>query len=404
MSPGSMPLAEELIQEGMVIPPIRLRAQGRLNSEVLALLLRNMRAPDERQADLDAQEAAQRTGELRFRQVVERISPRRAASLAAELMAYSARMAADALRSLPDGDYRAGDVLDDDGFGSGPLPIRVVVTLKSGQMHCDFTGSASERRSPINAVAAVTRSAVYYVVRCLVEHHFGPGAVPMNAGCFRPVTLTLPDRSIVNASPPHAVSAGNVETSQRIVDVLFSALLKAAPGILPAASQGTMNNLAFGGYNPDVSGFAYYETIGGGLGASATRPGLSGAHSHMTNTMNTPIEALEMAYPVRLTEYGLRRGSGGRGANPGGDGIVRSYEFLSPLDVTLITDRRRRRPPGTRGGGPGASGRNTAVSGGRSRRLPGKTQLRALPGDRLTIETPGGGGFGRLPARPLSKR
>jgi N-methylhydantoinase B len=390
MSPGSMPLAEELIQEGVVIPPIKLYERGVLNRGVFDLLLRNMRAPDERRADLDAQVAAQRTGEARLREIAERYSLRRMQRLMDELLDYAERMTRATIQEVPDGVYQFEDWLDSDGITDERVPIRLRLTIAGDSFHCDFTGSAEERPSSVNAVAAVTRSAVFYAVRCLLEARPGGEAVPANEGCFRPVTFTLPERSVVNASPPRAVAAGNVETSQRITDVVLGALAQALPEVIPAASQGTMNNLTIGG--PDL---AYYETIAGGAGASSDTDGLDAVHSHMTNTLNTPAEALEMAYPFRLVEYSVRRGSGGAGRHRGGDGVVRTYEFLAPVTVTLLTERRTIAPWGLAGGSPGATGRNTLVrAGGSPEVLPAKCQLRLSAGDRLTVETPGGGGWG----------
>ncbi len=434
ISPGSMPIAEELIQEGIVIPPIKLYDAGRLNRAVLDLLLRNMRAPAERRGDLDAQIAAHRTGEGRFREIAARFSLERTRLLMDELMNYAERMTRAAIAAVPDGEYTFEDFLDDDGSNvilrheesgvgwptppaarpsipqderqddgtpslssiplpppSNGIPIRVRITISGDSLRADFTGSAPERTTSINAVAAVTRSAVYYCVRCLLDD-----AVPSNDGCFRPVALTLPERSVVNAGPPRAVAAGNVETSQRIVDTVLGALARALPDLIPAASQGTMNNITIGGDD-----FAYYETIGGGAGASPTAAGLDAVHTHMTNTLNTPVEALEMTYPFRVVQYAVRRGSGGPGRHRGGDGITRTYEFLSDATVTLLTDRRRLAPWGLAGGGPGTPGRNTLIRAqpvgaqrAAPRHLPSKTALRIHPGDRLTIETPGGGGWG----------
>ena len=401
ISPGSMPLAEELIQEGVIIPPIKLYERGRLNQAVLDLLLRNMRAPDERRGDLDAQIAAHRTGEERLREIVSRYGARQAQRLTGALMDYAERMTRAALSVVPEGHHEFEDYLDDDGVTDEPVPIRVRVTVRGGAMHCDFTGSAPERPSSINAVPAVTHSAVYYVVRCLLEALIpGGDSVPANDGCFRPVSFTLPERSVVNASPPRAVAAGNVETSQRIVDVVLGALAPALPDLIPAASSGTMNNVTIGGHDPERGReFAYYETIGGGAGASPKGDGLDAVHTHMTNTMNTPAEALEMTYPFRLIEYAIRRGSGGAGRHRGGDGIVRTYELLAPATVTLLTERRRRAPWGLAGGEPGSPGRNLLL---RERDLeatspspiPSKIQLKLAAGDRLIIETPGGAGWG----------
>ncbi len=391
MSPGSMPLAQELWQEGIVIPPIRLYEGGRLDRGAYELILRNVRTPEERRADLDAQMAAQSIGQERLRELCQRYGLGRALSLMEALQDYAERMTRAAIARIPDGDYEFEDFLDDDGIGLDPLPVRVRVSVRGEEMVVDFSGSAPERPSSINAVAAVTRSAVYYVVRCLLDE-----SVPANEGCFRPVRVVLPEGSIVNARPPRAVSAGNVETSQRIVDAVLGALAQALPELVPAASQGTMNNVALGGWDPFRGRpFAYYETLAGGAGGGPRRPGLSAVHTHMTNTMNTPVEALEMAYPFRIVEYRVRRGSGGAGRHPGGDGIVRTWEFLVPTSVTIVAERRRFAPWGLQGGSPGVAGRDRLVrANGEAVPLPGKCQLQLEAGDRLTIETPGGGGWG----------
>ena len=403
ISPGSMPIAEELIQEGMVIPPIKLFERGRLNSAVLDLLIRNMRAPEERRGDFDAQVAAQHTGVERLREITGRYGLRRASVVMEALTDYAERMTRAALAAVPGGEYQFEDFLDDDGSSEEPVPIRVRLTFGAGTLHGDFSGSAPERPSSVNAVAAVTRSAVYYVVRCLLEALVEGGAtVPANDGCFRPVTFTLPKRSVVNADPPRAVAAGNVETSQRIVDVVLGALAQALPELIPAASAGTMNNVTIGGYDQlRDREFAYYETIGGGAGASAQRDGLDAVHTHMTNTMNTPAEALEMAYSFRLLEYAVRAGSGGAGQRRGGNGIVRTYEMLSPATVTLLTERRRIAPWPLAGGRPGMPGRNLLLRSGtdQSVPVPSKVRLELEVGDRLIIETPGGAGWGE-PAPP----
>jgi N-methylhydantoinase B len=304
-------------------------------------------------------------------------------------------MTREAIAAIPDGDYAFEDALDDDGVTGEPVPIRVQISVRGDELNADFTGSAAERPSSINAVAAVTRSAVYYCIRCLLEE-----SVPSNQGCLRPVTLTLPPSSVVNASPPRAVAAGNVETSQRIVDVVLGALARAMPAAIPAASAGTMNNVAIGGWDAErARPFAYYETVGGGAGGSPGTDGMDAAQTHMTNTLNTPVEALEMTYPFRLVEYAVRRGSGGRGLHPGGDGIVRTWEFLAPCTVTLLTERRRRAPWGLAGGSDGSPGRNLLyrAATGEAAAIPSKKQFNVQPGDRLTLETPGGGGWGKAP-------
>jgi N-methylhydantoinase B len=391
MAPGSMPLASDLYQEGVIIPPLRLFARGLLNQELLALLLRNVRTPEERRGDLEAQVAAHRVGERRLGEIVERYGVEETRRQMAALMDYAERMTRAALRQVPKGEYEFEDFLDDDGLSDEPLSIRLRLRVGDGCLHCDFSGTAAERESSINAVAAVTRSAVYYVVRCLLDEH-----VPSNEGCFRPVTFHLPEGSIVNARPPRAVSAGNVETSQRIVDVVLGALASALPERVPAASAGTMNNVSIGGQDPFRGrAFAYYETVGGGAGAGPQGDGLSGIHTHMTNTQNTPVEALEMTYPFRIRRYELRRGSSGAGAHSGGDGLVREWEFLTPATVTVIAERRRRAPWGLAGGAAGLSGRTTyRPAGGELVELPSKVHLRVEKGDVVVLESPGGGGWG----------
>jgi N-methylhydantoinase B len=391
MAPGSMPLASDLYQEGVIVPPLKLFARGRLNRELLALLLRNVRTPEERRGDLEAQAAAHRVGERRLGEIVARYGLEETRRQMVALMDYAERMSRAALGQVPAGEYEFEDLLDDDGFSDESLPIRLRLRVGDGALHCDFTGSAAERESSINAVAAVTRSAVYYVVRCLLDEQ-----VPSNEGCFRPVTFHLPEGSIVNARPPRAVSAGNVETSQRIVDAVLGALARALPELVPAASAGTMNNVSIGGQDPFRSrAFAYYETVGGGAGAGPGSDGLSGVHTHMTNTLNTPVEALEMTYPFRIRRYELRRGSGGAGAHRGGDGLVREWEFLAPAAVTVIAERRRRGPWGLAGGEGGLPGRTIyRPAGGEPVELPSKVHLRVDAGDVITLESPGGGGWG----------
>ncbi len=393
MEPGSMPLARELVQEGLIIPPLKLFRRGRLNEEALALILRNVRTPEERRGDLQAQFAAQRAGDARLRALSSKYGSAALDQRMRELLDYAERLTRAELRRIPDGQYVFEDALDDDGSSSEPVAVRVRIQARAGRLTFDFTGSAPQRPSSVNAVAAVTRSAVFYAVRCLLDED-----APMNAGCFRPVTVVLPEGSVVNASAGHAVSAGNVETSQRIVDTVLGALAQALPGLLPAASSGTMNNVTIGGFDHRRGRhFAYYETLAGGAGAGPKRRGLNAVHTHMTNTLNTPVEALEMAYPFRVAEYSIRHGSGGTGRHPGGEGLVRSYEFLAEAQVTLMSDRRRRGPWGLAGGGDGGRGRNSVRrAAGRTEELPSKGPLRVGPGDVLRIETPGGGGWGRL--------
>jgi N-methylhydantoinase B len=395
MAPGSIPVATELIQEGLIIPPVRLYRGGALVWETLELILRNVRTPDERRGDLDAQVAAQRVGARRMQALAARLGRRAFDQTAAALLNYGERIARAAIADLPDGTYHFEDALDDDGHTTEPVPIVAALTIAGQGMHLDFTGSAAQRAASINAVAAVTRSACYYVLRCLL-----PPEAPTNSGLFRPISFLLPEGSVVNAHPPAAVAAGNVETSQRIVDVVWGAMALALPDRMPAASSGTMNNLTAGGIDPrNGQPWAYYETSGGGLGGGPEAPGLSAAHSHMTNTLNTPAEALELAYPMRVLENSIRRGSGGRGQQPGGNGLIRRTQFLGPATVTIISERRIRAPWGLHGGGDGQPGRNTlerAQPDGsvKEDRLPGKIVFPVEAGDVVRLETPGGGGMG----------
>jgi N-methylhydantoinase B/oxoprolinase/acetone carboxylase alpha subunit len=389
MSPGSMPLAREIFQEGIRIPPVLIRRRGKIDRALLDLLLANVRTPVEREGDLMAQLAAIHRGETRLRELVIKQGEACVVRNMREIQDYSARMMRAAIRKLPRGVYRFEDFLDNDGITAEPVRIRVAVTIANGRAVVDFTGSAPQVQGSVNANFAVTQAATMYVFRCLIEED-----VPFTAGILRPIRVIAPEGSVVNALPPAAMAAGNVETSQRITDVLLGALAKAAPDRIPAASSGTMNNLSFGGGSAKKA-FAYYETIAGGMGASSHADGASAIHTHMTNSWNTPIEAFEHQFPLRIAGYRVRRGSGGAGAHRGGDGIVREFEFLVPAEVTLLSDRRERGPWGLAGGGSGKPGRNTLLRSGRSQKLPAKTRFEARPGDVLRIETPGGGGWGR---------
>ncbi|MEO6026971.1 MAG: hydantoinase B/oxoprolinase family protein [Candidatus Binatia bacterium] len=391
MTPGSMPLAREIYQEGFRLPPVRLVRHGRLVDDVLALFLANTRVPDERQGDLDAQRGALAVGAERVIELAADLGPAALASGMDELQRYSERLMAATLRTLPRGVYRAEDVLDDDGISADPIPIRVAVRLAGSRAQVDFAGSAPQVEGSVNANYAITLSAVFYVFTAL-----GHEAIPPNEGVLRCLDVHAPAGSVVNANFPAAVAGGNVETSQRIVDVLLRALAGAAPDRIPAASQGSMNNLAVGGFDRRRGrAFSYYETVAGGAGGGPNGPGASGIHTHMTNTLNTPIEALEAYYPFLVTRYGLRPGSGGRGRGRGGDGLVREIQFLEDADVTLLTERRRVSPWGLAGGADGRRGRNALVRDGRARALPSKINFRVQAGDAVRIETPGGGGWGR---------
>ncbi len=395
--PASMGLSEEIYQEGLRIPPVALARGGKIQDDVLAMLLSNVRTPQEREGDLMAQVASCRLGERRLVELLEKYGIPETVFYLEGLQRYSARLMRQALALIPDGVYRAEDFLDDDGYSEHPVRLRVRIRIRGDRATVDFSGSSPACRGGVNAVMAITTSAVFYVFRCLLGEE-----VPACAGLMAPIEVRAPEGCVVNAQPPAAVAAGNVETSQRIVDVLLRALARALPGRIPAASSGTMNNISFGGIHPRIgqhSGepFAYYETIAGGMGARPSADGLSGVHTHMTNSLNTPIEALESAYPVRVRRYSLRRGSGGAGWFRGGDGIVREIEFLADVRGSILSDRRRLRPYGLAGGKPGKAGRNELVLPFGPRRvlkLPSKTVFAAPKGSALRIETPGGGGWG----------
>jgi len=389
--PASMGLGEEIYQEGLRIPPVALARGGKIQRDVLAILLANVRTPREREGDLMAQVAACRLGERRLQELLQRYGTPRTVFYLEALQSYSARLMKEALAEIPAGTYTAEDFLDDDGHGPGPVRLRVAIKIRAGRAEVDFEGSPPQRPGCVNAVFAITYSAVFYVFRCLLGEN-----VPACAGLMDPIAVRAPQGSVVNARPPAAVAAGNVETSQRIVDVLLRALARALPQRIPAASSGTMNNLSFGGMDPRRGEpFAYYETIAGGMGARPSADGLSGVHTHMTNSLNTPIEALESAYPVRVRRYSLRRGSGGGGKFRGGDGIVREIEFLTPVRGNILSDRREFGPYGLAGGKSGRPGKNQLQVRGRTRPLPGKAAFTAPAGSVLRIETPGGGGWGK---------
>lgn len=391
MSPGSMPLATEIYQEGIILPPLKLWEAGQPNHALLTLIFRNVRTPDERRGDLSAQVAANRTAIRRMQELVERWGLPQLEEHFDALINYAQRITEAAIEAIPDGLYQFSDVLDDDGMSDASVPITVTVTVRSHAVTVDFTGSGSQTRGNINTVASVAKSATYYVIRCLI-----PDDAPMNHGTFVPITVIAPRGTVVDARPPAAVAQGNVETSQRITDVILGAFAHALPDVVPAASQGTMNNITAGGIDPRTQQpFAYYETMGGGMGARPHLDGLSGVHTHMSNTLNTPIEALEYAYPMRITRYQLRDGSGGQGAARGGDGLLREITFEVPTEVTLLTERRRIPPYGLQGGEPGKCGENRLYHDGQETVLPGKVHFRAMPGDRLTIASPGGGGWGK---------
>ena len=398
MFAGSMGPAREIFQEGLRIPPLRIARGGEIDHEMLDLILFNVRTPAEREGDLAAQIGACRVGEQRVLDLAAKYGETRLRELCEELLHYSERLVRAELRRTPAGEFTAEDWLDDDGLEDAPRKIAVRLTINpdAGSLHADFAGSSAQVAGSVNAVRAITLSACFYVLRCLLGRD-----APATAGILRPLSLSTPEGSIVDARSPAPVAGGNVETSQRIVDVLMRALAQAIPERVPAASAGTMSNLTIGGVDPRTGEpFTYYETAAGGMGARPGLDGISGVQTHMTNSLNTPIEALEYAYPFRVRRYTYRDGSGGEGQFRGGDGLVREIELLAPAQVTLLAERRKFRPWGLQGGAEGAAGRATVFEGGAAAgtALPGKCSLHLEAGDVLRIETPGGGGWGRKAA------
>ena len=393
MFAGSMGPAREIYQEGIRIPPVRIMREGKIDPEILALILHNVRTPAEREGDLAAQIGACQVGERRLREIVEKYGRENITALTENLLSYSDRLMRAELQKLPAGTFAAEDFLDDDGIGPDPLRIAVSIQVmpEPGAMMIDFAGSSPQASGSINAVYAITYSACFYVLRCLLADD-----APATAGLMHSVTVLAPEGTIVSARPPAAVAAGNVETSQRIVDVLLRALAQAAPHRIPAASYGTMSNLTIGGIDPRTGQpFTYYETTAGGMGARPGLDGLSGTHCHMTNSLNTPVEALEYAYPFRVRQYSYRENSGGSGKFRGGDGLIREIELLTDAQVTLLCDRQKFPPYGLAGGAPGAGGHTLLVDReGNSTALPSKSSIHAPKGSRIRIETPGGGGWG----------
>lgn len=404
--PGSMGLCREIYQEGFRIPPVMLVRNGRTDPDVLALLLTNVRTPAEREGDLRAQAAACHTGDIRIREVCSRYGVNRVKTAAADILQYSEEMMRAFLEKAPQGTVAAEDFLDSDDRNAKPVRVAVSITFSGNRSRgkrgtasrsarplvtIDFAGTDPQVESSINAVEAITYSACFYVLRCLLAED-----VPATAGLMAPVRVLAPKGSVVNAQPPAAVAGGNVETSQRIVDVLMRALAQAFPDQIPAAASGTMNNLTIGGMDPATNEpFAYYETIAGGMGGRPTKRGVSGVHTHMTNSLNTPAEALEYAYPLRVRRYAIRSGSGGTGKHPGGDGLVREIEVLADCHVTLLADRRNSRPFGLAGGQPGKPGTASVFRrDGSIEKLSGRFSLHLKKGDRVCVESPGGGGFG----------
>ncbi|MCG2747973.1 MAG: hydantoinase B/oxoprolinase family protein [Desulfobulbaceae bacterium] len=390
-NPGSMGFVTDIADEGVLIPPTLLACRGQLNNDFLAGFLAGVRNPEERQGDLRAQLAALKRGKTRLLELHDKYGGKHVASIIGQLQDYAERLMRATIAALPDGTYEFCDFLDNDGITRKKLPIRVQLTIDHDEAVVDFSGSADQVGSPLNTVESVVTSATVYVFQCLMGEGF-----PINQGSYRPIRIITRPGSLLHALPPAPVAAGNVETSQRIVDTLFGALAQASPEKIPAASCGSMNNIAIGGIDHRTGRqYTYYETIGGGMGARPDRPGISAIHTHMTNTMNTPVEALEHSYPLQIEKYAIRYGSGGKGKEQGGDGIIRSYRFLSTGQVSLLTERREISPYGLQGGSSGRKGENLLIRQGKIKKIAGKTNLAVIPGDRLIIKTPGGGGWGR---------
>ncbi|MBW2512941.1 MAG: hydantoinase B/oxoprolinase family protein [Deltaproteobacteria bacterium] len=393
MTSGSMPLSTSIFQEGVIISPLKIIEQGVIDQKVMSFFLSNVRTPLEREGDFAAQIMANLTGVQRCRELINKYGLDTVNHYAAELNNYSERVVRSAIAQIPDGTYEFEDFMDSDGIDERPIRIAVHLVVEQDDALLHFTGCDPQVNGSINAVYAITLSAVLYVFRSLIKED-----IPTNAGCVRPLKIMTHHGTVVDAKFPAAVAGGNVETSQRIVDVVLGALSKALPDIIPAASQGTMNNTTIGGFDERTERpYTYYETLAGGTGATPKNHGESAVHSHMTNTLNTPIEALEFSYPFQITEYSIRYGSGGKGLFRGGDGLIREIRLLSDAEVTVLSERRRLAPYGLHGGQAGKIGKNVVIRKGQEKLMPEKFSCKLDKFDVLRIETPGGGGYGREP-------
>lgn len=386
-SPGSMPLSKSLDEEGLIIPPTHLIEQGKMNNSFMSEILSVIRSGSAAQGDFSAQISANHAGVERVQSLMQSLGGAPFLTALSELNDYGERLARSVINDIPNGEYKFSDVMDDDGLGNFDLKISATIHIKDHNVDVDFNGTTDQTEGNINCPLSVAAAAVYYVFRCLM-----PKQTPACAGSFRPITLTAPEGCLLNAKRPAAVAAGNVETSTRIVDVVMGALAQALPDKIPAASHGSMNNLAMGSIGRGVNEKAwdYYETIGGGMGASSKGDGIDAVQTHMTNTRNTPIEVMETSYPVRIKQYAIRKDSGGVGLHKGGDGLIREFEFLKPANVTLLTERRLHSPWGLNNGINGGCGQNLL----NSKPLASKVCFDVTKGDCLMIKTPGGGGWG----------
>ncbi|KTG11091.1 5-oxoprolinase [Haloprofundus marisrubri] len=394
MTPGSMPAgAREIFQEGLRLPPVRLVSGGEVVDDVMNVLLANVRSPSERRADFRAQIAANDRAQSRVADLVSEHGRTQLLAAFDAVIDYSRQRITSELAELPDGTYRATDAMEGDGVTDDDVPIEVEVEISGAEVRVDFAGTADQVAGNVNAPLAVAKSAVYFVVRAVTDPD-----IPPNQGCYDPISVSAPEGSLLNPVPPAAVVGGNVETSQRVTDTVLTALADAAPDRIPAQGQGTMNNLIIG--NRDAGGFTYYETIAGGFGARPTKDGMDGVQVGMTNTLNTPVEAMEAEYPLRVERYAFRQDSGGDGEFRGGLGVERAVTVDVDSTVSLLTERRRTAPAGVAGGGPGAVGEN--LVGDES--VPAKTTREIPAGTTVTVRTPGGGGYGDPADRDMEAR
>ncbi len=395
-APGSMPSDSiEIFEEGLIIPPVKIVKEGEINSEVLKIILSNTRTPRIRRGDLVAQLTANKTGIKRVKELVEKYGKETFKGAVKLLLDYTERRVKAKVKEIPDGEAEAIDYLDDTGHLDESIPIKVRIIKRNTEVVFDFRDNMREIRGALNSPRSVTVSASYYVFKAITDP-----TIPSNDGAYRALKVLTRKGTILDATPPYAVAAGNVETSQRIVDVLLKALSNLIPKKIPAASQGTMNNVTIGGINPKTGKqFTFYETIGGGGGACYGKHGESAVHTHMTNTMNTPIEEIEKDYPIMITKYTIREDSGGNGKWRGGDGVIREYLFLTDTIVNLLGERHKHAPWGLQGGKPGAKGEYYKITKhGEKIKLKSKARIEFKKGERLLILTPGGGGYGKQEA------
>lgn len=391
LTPGSMPLSTSIDQEGILISPSKLYEKRKLNKKLFNHILKSTRDPEEREGDFNAQIGAIELGEKRLIETIDKYSLKKVKQAGNELLDYSEKIMKEVIKQIPDGVYEFEDYMDDDGAGTRKIPIKAKVKIKGHKATVDLRESSIKVKGNLNAPYSVTTAAVIYVFQCLA-----PSTMPLNSGPLRVVDILVEENSILNAKYPSAVVGGNVETSQRVVDTVFGALSEAVPEKVPAASSGSMSNFTFGGINPRTgNNYGYYETIAGGMGARFGLDGVSAVQTHMTNTLNTPIESLERELPVMLNSYSIRKHSGGKGKFKGGDSVVREYKFLSNATVSIITERREFSPYGISGGEAGKKGKNSLIRKSKTSQIAPKASFKVKKGDSIRIETPAGGGWGK---------